>query len=260
MAAKNNPSPADSGVAVVILAAGLGTRMKSNRAKVLHELSGKPMILHVVETACRAGAQQVVIVVGHQAEEVEKVVGQTYAADYALQAQQLGTGHAVSCCLPAVSAEIKDVVILCGDVPLLQPETITRMIDIHRRNQRKLTVLGVRLEDPTGYGRLLFDDQENVIGIVEEADADAQQKQINTVNAGIYCVERNFLQQALLQIDDNNAQGEIYLTDIVAVGHAQRQSMGTLIGADADEVIGVNSQQDLAHAQQLLNRRMGKYA
>lgn len=242
-------------VAVFILAAGLGTRMKSDKAKVLHEVLGCPMISYVVRTAAVVAGEHVIVVVGHQADHVRSVVSSVANVRFAFQEQQLGTGHAAMCALPQLHQEAEHVVILCGDVPLLTPETVKELVADHITNHRDLTVLAVELKDPTGYGRILNDARRNLRGIVEEADADVRQKRLKIINSGIYCVNRGFLVEALECIDNNNAQGELYLTDIVAVGYQEKRVMGILVGGDADEIIGINSVEDLGMAESLLRKR-----
>lgn len=236
---------ADKIPAVIILAAGLGTRMKSDKAKVLHEIHEQPMIHYVVATAARIAPKGIVVVVGHQAERVEAAVRATHAARFALQAKQLGTGHAVNCAMQDLPEDATDVIILCGDVPLIRPETLQRLWAEHTASERTLTVLGVEKHEPKGYGRLLLNEDGAFIGIVEEADATEEQKALRLVNSGIYCVQRDFLAQALGAVSADNAQGEYYLTDIVGIGHAKGRTMGVLRGTDASEVIGVNSPEEL---------------
>ena len=230
-----------SNVGIVILAAGLGTRMKSDKAKVLHEVCERPMIEHVVEAATAVVGSNVVVVVGHQAETVKSVVSRFFKVGYALQAEQLGTGHAVMCAMPYLPAQVEQVVILCGDVPLIRPSTIQRLIADHEDHGRDVTLLTVQMQNPTGYGRIISDEKNNLIGIVEESDADPDQKKIDLVNSGIYAVKRNFLSEALPQIGSENAQNEIYLTDIIGIGHRQGKAVGTVVGNDSAEIIGVNS-------------------
>jgi UDP-N-acetylglucosamine diphosphorylase/glucosamine-1-phosphate N-acetyltransferase len=241
-------------IAVVILAAGLGKRMKSSKAKVLHEVCGKPMVLHVVETARRV-ADAVVVVVGNQADEVRRVVSAAARAAFALQEQQLGTGHAVLCALPQVPAACDTVVILCGDVPLVQAATLQALIADHGRNRRDVTLLAVDLERPTGYGRVLLDAGGGLRGIVEEADAEEAQRAIRTINSGIYCVSRQFLEQALPQLDRSNAQGEFYLTDIIRLGYDRGNALGVCRGADPDEILGVNTPEDLRRVEAVMTAR-----
>ncbi len=239
---------------VIILAAGLGTRMKSDRAKVLHELNGKSMIEYVVETARTVAGDNVVVVVGHQAEEVKNASGS--GIRFALQEEQNGTGHAAMCAVPQVSDGTETIIILCGDVPLLRVETLKKMYEKHLEEKRDATVLAVEFEDSTGYGRIIKDEKGNLVGIVEEADASLEQKRIKTVNSGIYCVYKSFLIDALEKVDSDNAQNEYYLTDIIGIGHAQKKSMGVFESDDADQVVGINSKKDLDEAENLLIGRI----
>ncbi len=243
-------------MAIVILAAGLGTRMKSDKAKVLHCLSEKPMISYVVETASKiVGIENVVVVVGHQAEAVRREVVKQGPALFAYQAQQNGTGHAVWCALDHLPQAADEVLILCGDVPLLTAQTLKNLIKIHRKESRDVTLLTVRLETPTGYGRIIQDSRGNVLKIVEEADASEAEKAIDTVNAGIYCVKKAFLKSSLSSINSDNAQNELYLTDIIEVACCQGKRVGVLMTVDPDEVVGVNSVNDLDRAEALLRDR-----
>lgn len=240
---------------IVILAAGLGTRMKSDKAKVLHSILGRPMIAYIVETAAEIAGHNVVVVVGYQAEQVKKAVSCTREALFAFQEQQLGTGHAVLCAMPSLPGQVEQVVILCGDVPLIQAATIEHIVTEHIANCRDLTLLAVTKEDPTGYGRLVFSDAGNLAAIVEEADADAVQKKIKTINTGIYVIRRDFLEFALPLLGSNNKQNEIYLTDIIGLGYQKKRSLGVVIGHDSNEILGVNSPADLQIVEQLMDRR-----
>lgn len=242
-------------VAIIILAAGLGTRMKSDRAKVLHEINGIPMICYVVETANTLAVGETIIVIGHQANQVRMALANYARLKFADQDQQLGTGHAVMCALPEVSAQIEHVVVLCGDVPLLKPATVTQLMDDHLSAKRDVTVVAVEALDPTGYGRIVMGADRTVSGIVEEADASESEKKIRTVNAGIYCVNRLFLQNSLEKLETNNAQGEFYLTDIVAIAHAEDRSIGFIMAGDPDEVAGVNTLTELRAAETALQER-----
>jgi UDP-N-acetylglucosamine diphosphorylase/glucosamine-1-phosphate N-acetyltransferase len=244
-----------SAVGIVILAAGLGTRMKSDKAKVLHEVCGRSMIEHVVETAVDVAGSNVVVVVGHQADTVRSVVGRSFEVRFAHQAEQLGTGHAVLCAMPELPDEVRQVVILCGDVPLIRSSTIGDLIEQHEDQKRDLSLLAVHMSNPTGYGRMLSDPHGNLFGIVEEADADADQKKITLINTGIYAVRRPFLSEALPQIGSNNAQNEIYLTDIVTIGHRKNKSVGMVVGQDSSEIIGVNSPVELQLAEETMKNR-----
>ena len=243
-------------LAVVILAAGLGTRMKSNKAKVLHAILGRPMISYVVDTACAVAGNNVVLVVGHQADAVREIVAQQADVKYAFQAEQLGTGHAVMCALPALPENIRHVVVLCGDVPLLKCETLQRFVHDHCLHKGPLSVLAVRLANPTGYGRIVQDESGSVVGIVEEADATLGQKAIQLVNTGIYCIDRPFLATALQELKPDNAQGEYYLTDIVGVAHDTRLPVGVTVGESPDEFIGINSREQLEAVEEMM--RLGR--
>lgn len=242
-------------VGIIILAAGLGTRMKSDKAKVLHEVCGKSMIEHVVATAVDVAGPNVVVVVGHQADTVKQVVRKSFDVRYALQAEQLGTGHAVMCAMPHLPDAVEQVVILCGDVPLIKSATILQLIKNHDAQKRDVTLLAVHLQEPTGYGRVLSDADQNLIGIVEEADADDDQKAITLINTGIYAVERGFLHDTLPRIGSDNAQNEIYLTDIIGIGYEQNKILGTVVGQDSSEIIGVNSPVELQLAENTMVKR-----
>lgn len=242
-------------VAVIILAAGLGTRMKSDKAKVLHNLEGKPMILYVTAVATALAGREVVVVTGHQADKVKQVVSEAFEAHYAYQAEQLGTGHAVQCALPELAPSVTKVVILCGDVPLLSLETLQELLQSHDRNHHDITVLSVEVDNPTGYGRIVVDASGRLLRIVEEADADPAEKEINLINSGIFCVERDCLIDALSRLKPDNIQKELYLTDIIQIGNDRGDNVGTVVGRNADEVIGVNSPEDLARVAALVHGR-----
>ena len=247
-----------SKTAIVILAAGLGTRMKSDMAKVLHKVGGKPMINHVLGTAAGLTTDNIIVVTGYQSDRVREAANICPGVRFALQEKQLGTGHAVLCAMPEVKDHINNVVILCGDVPLLVSETVSSFINHHQQKDNVLTVLAVEVDNPTGYGRMIVDEKGMLIRIVEEADATASEKQIKIINSGIYCVERAFLDRALNMLTPENAQGELYLTDIISIASSENRKIGLFIGQDADEVIGVNSVHDLAQAERILHHRQGK--
>ena len=239
-------------VAVIILAAGQGTRMKSNKAKVLHEIAGRPMILYVVEAARKIAGDNVIVVIGHQAQKVRDIISEVAQVHFAYQEEQLGTGHAVQCAVPGLPDGCDEVVVLCGDVPLIRAQTITELIEDHRSAARDISLLAVELENPYGYGRVLVDDTRRVFGIIEESDATNAQKQIKLINAGIYCIHKDFLLQALPRIRTNNAQNELYLTDIMGIGHSENKKIGVVIGTDPSEVIGVNTIQELKRVETIL--------
>jgi UDP-N-acetylglucosamine diphosphorylase/glucosamine-1-phosphate N-acetyltransferase len=242
-------------VAVVILAAGLGTRMNSEKAKVLHEVQGRPMILYVVEAAREIAGNDVVVVIGNQARRVREIVSQTAALRFAYQQKQLGTGHAVLCALPHIPAHCDHVVILCGDVPLVLPETIKDLVAEHFQTRSDISLLAVELENPAGYGRMLLDADKQVIGIIEEADATVEQKQIKLINSGIYCVKRQFLEDTLPNVNTNNAQGEIYLTDIISIGYQKKKKMGLVICDNYRQILGINTCEDLKAVEAIMSAR-----
>jgi len=241
-----------SRISAVILAAGLGKRMKSNKAKVLHEILGIPMVMYVIHAAKEITGENVICVVGNQAEEVKKTVSARAQIFFVLQERQLGTGHAVLSVIPHLPKETEEVMILSGDVPLLSVATLRALVEDHRTFDRDLTILGARLENPTGYGRILYDADRNVTAIVEEADAQDDQKRINVINAGTYCVKRIFLADALKQLRPDNAQGEFYLTDIIGIGYRAKKKIGVVIGDDPTEVLGVNTPEDLDRVEAIL--------
>ena len=245
-------------VAAVILAAGMGTRMKSNKAKVLHEIIGKPMVTYVVETARKVVGNNVVLVIGNQADKVKRIVFEGTDVIFAIQKKQHGTGHAVLCTQLYIPEYTDQVVILCGDVPLITPDTITRLIDDHIKAMRDISILAVEVDNPKGYGRILLDKNKNVTGIVEETDATEKQKTIKIVNTGTYCVNKDYLFNSLKKIKANNVQGELYLTDIIAIGHSEGKNVGVLVGKDIKEVIGVNNRDDLKKVEIIMRKRLCK--
>ena len=239
-------------VVIVILAAGKGTRMRSDKAKVLHAICGRPMILHVLDTAIRVAGNEVVIVVGHQDEKVKEVVSREADVLFALQKEQKGTGHAVKSALPVLAQYSTQVIILSGDVPLIKAATVNELFDLHLNQQNDLTVLGVQFENPFGYGRIVVNGDGVVEKIVEETDATESQRQITIVNSGIYCVQRQFLEISLSLIQSNNNQNEIYLTDIVEVARSHRKKIGLLICRDKNEVQGINTPHDLLDIESIM--------
>ncbi len=242
----------DTKLAVIILAAGLGTRMRSDRAKVLHEVLGRAMVLYVVEAARRIAGDSVVVVVGHQADTVREVVTREYPALFALQEQQLGTGHAVAQAMPMLPESASDVLILCGDVPLIRTGTLRAFIDAHYEKDLDLSVLAVSVADPTGYGRVVLDADGGLMAIVEHADATEEQRRIDTINSGIYFVKKAFLENALDRLDTDNRQGEFYLTDIARIGRADGRRVGAMVAPDTGEFFGVNSPEDLRRVETIM--------
>ncbi len=241
-------------VAVIILAAGKGTRMKSDIPKVLHQINGESMIKLVVRCAASIFAQNIVVVVGHKAELVKEEIDRYFKVLYAFQKQLLGTGDAVRTAIPLLSDNVKHVLVLCGDVPLIKKETIKNFVNYHISNHHDISVLGVTVESPTGYGRLIFDDKKQFISICEEADATPEQKIINIVNSGIYCIKKSFLVYALGLIGTDNVQKEYYLTDLVSIAFKENYSTGCFIGDNPKEVMGVNTIEELKQAEYLATK------
>ncbi len=243
----------DKTLDVVILAAGLGTRMKSDRIKVLHHAAGRPLIDYVLDLACDVCTQPPVVVVGHQREAVQQAIGER--ARFAVQEQQLGTGHAVLQAAPYVAAGGR-VLILSGDVPLTRPETLQRLLDEHERAQNALTVLTMRLADPGRYGRVVRNAHGAVERIVEFKDATDDQRGIDEVNAGIYVFDADALFENLRGLSTNNAQGEYYLTDILGALRDAGRNAGAVIVDDPVEALGVNSRAELATVEGEIQRRV----
>lgn len=241
--------------AIIILAAGLGTRMKSDMAKVLHKVCGKPMISHVVDMALEVAGENIIVVTGYQSDKVRETARMSAQVGFAYQGQQLGTGHAVLCAIPELHADVENVIILCGDVPLLSAGTVFRFIESHNKQKNQITVLAVEVENPTGYGRMIVNQDGRLVKIVEEADANQDEKGIKIINSGIYCVERAFLEHAVRMLKPDNAQNEFYLTDIISIGAEENKKIGLFMGDDSDEVVGINCHQDLVKAEKLMSKR-----
>ena len=242
-------------IAVIILAAGKGTRMKSGKAKVIHEILGVPMLLYVIEAARNVAGNNVIVVIGHHSEKVRKIVSEDHELIFALQERQRGTGDAVLSALPHIPDPVEQVVILCGDVPLLTAGTIMCLVEDHVQAGRDLSLLAVDVENPQGYGRVKFDENRIVSKIIEEADATEKQKEIKTINSGVYCINKDFLINGLSRLKPDNVQEELYLTDIVEVGYADNKIVGVMICEDAREVVGVNTRQDLALVEAIMQER-----
>ncbi|WP_027858490.1 bifunctional UDP-N-acetylglucosamine diphosphorylase/glucosamine-1-phosphate N-acetyltransferase GlmU [Marinobacterium jannaschii] len=232
-------------VDVVILAAGQGSRMKSALPKVLHAVGGKPMVQHVIDNASALESASVHVVVGHGADQVKATL-EGQAVSFALQAEQLGTGHAVAQALPQVAAD-SVVLVLYGDVPLTKTETMAELVDIAAGGN--LGLLTVDLQDPTGYGRIVRNEGDEVVAIVEHKDASDAQKAIREVNTGILAVSAAKLNDWLPQLSSENAQGEYYLTDIIAMAAQQGVSIQAIQPETEQEVQGVNNRVQLAELE-----------
>jgi bifunctional UDP-N-acetylglucosamine pyrophosphorylase/glucosamine-1-phosphate N-acetyltransferase len=237
----------------VILAAGKGTRMKSALPKVLHAVGGQSMLRHVMAAAEQAGAKRTLVVVGFGGDQVQAEIGA--AAEYVVQAEQLGTGHAMMQVQPALAGYTGTVLLLCGDTPLLTGNTLQQLVAAHQQSGAAATVLTAMPADATGYGRILRDKSGQVLGIVEQKDATAEQKQIGEINTGIYCFEAPPLFAALAGLTCDNAQQEYYLTDVLAILSQAGQRVGAVEVADFQETLGINSRLQLAEAEAILRRR-----
>jgi bifunctional UDP-N-acetylglucosamine pyrophosphorylase/glucosamine-1-phosphate N-acetyltransferase len=242
---------------VVILAAGLGTRMKSSRIKILHRAAGRPIIDYVLDLAADMTANPPVMIVGYQREAVQEAVGAR--ARFAVQEQQHGTGHAVlqaASILEAAGVDTKRVLILSGDVPLTRPETLRTLVDVHERSGNALTLLTMKLADPAMYGRIVRDADGAVVRIVEAKDASPEEKAIDEVNAGIYLFDGAHLFGNLRNLSPDNAQKEYYLTDLLKVIRDAGHRVGAVVADDPVEALGVNSRAELAQVENEIQRRV----
>jgi bifunctional UDP-N-acetylglucosamine pyrophosphorylase / glucosamine-1-phosphate N-acetyltransferase len=251
----NNSTP-NKPLNVLVMAAGLGTRMKSGRAKVLHELGGRPLIAHVARAAQSLDPQTVLVVVGHQAEEVERAtlneIGEL--ASFAVQAKQRGTGDAVASARSKLGRSDSLLVVLSGDVPLIRAETLRKLIEQHVSTGAACTILAVRLENPTGYGRIVRNEQGEFQKIVEQKDASEEERKVKEINSGIYCFETGDLFDALKRVEPKNEQGEYYLTDVAEIILASGRKVEVFTHTDAREVSGINTRAELAEFENLLRR------
>ena len=245
-------------LASIVLAAGKGTRMKSDLIKVLHPAAGVPMIAWPVAAARDAGSDPIVLVIGHQANAVQGAFRGAADIRCAMQEEQLGTGHAVACALDALPGFRGTVLILCGDTPLLRAETVTSMVAYHHDNRAAITVLTALMDDPYGYGRVVRDTSGRVTRIVEQKDADPEEQEIREINSGIYCMDSDFLFNNIRGIGNDNAQGEYYLTDLLAIAVRKGLTCLAMPTADADEIMGVNDRVQLAEAARILRRRINR--
>ena len=244
---------------IIILAAGRGKRMKSDIPKVLHNLNGMPMIHYIIQTAVKISGENIIVVTGYKSNMVKEALTDDFKGSFAYQDEQRGTGHAVKCALPYLSKKTNYVVPLCGDVPLLKSETVEKLIDEHISKKAVVTVLTTRMPDPTGYGRIIINHEGDLSEIIEETDASTEQKKINIVNTGIYCIDREFLENALEKIMPINKQGEYYLTDIIKIGHSENKRIAMMSCDDAYEVSGINTLIELEEIQSYVKANQAKY-
>ena len=240
-------------ICAVILAAGLGKRMKSSLPKVAHPVAGKPMLWHVARAAKGAGITEIVFVLGHGREKVLGTV-EEFGGKVAVQERQLGTGDAASCALSVLSPKANEVVVLCGDAPLILPQTIRTLISARRRKKAAASVLTGILPDPAGYGRVVRNPDGTVARIVEERDGGPEIRKILEVNSGTYVFDRKFLARNLPRLTDVNVQREYYLTDLVVQALQEGKTVVPTVAKDPDEVRGINSRKELAEATEVLRR------
>lgn len=238
------------------MAAGLGTRMKSKRAKVLHELGGAPLIAHVVRAAQALEPRSIITIVGHQAEEVEGAVLAEIGelATFVIQQNQRGTGDAVESARSLLENSESLVLVLSGDVPMIRVETLQKFIEHHNNSGAVCSILSVRLENPTGYGRIIRDESGAFKKIVEQRDATEEERQVREINSGIYCFEAKDLYRALRKVEPKNDQGEYYLTDVAEIILASSGTVSVYTINDAREVSGINSRAELAEFENLIRR------
>jgi len=250
------PRQTDQSLVVLILAAGLGTRMKSARAKVLHELGGLPLITYVCRTAQSLGPEKIYVVVGHQASEVERAV-QTEVGDraaFVTQTEQRGTGDAVMAAQSQLENSDSLVLVLSGDVPLIRQETLEDFISQHRASKAAGSILSVRLENPTGYGRIVRSESDCFLRIVEQKDATPEEQTVKEINSGIYCFDAHKLFAALKRVEPSNRQGEYYLTDVPQILLANGEKVNVQQHGNAREVSGINTRAELAEFENLMRR------
>ena len=243
-------------IAAVILAAGQGTRMKSALPKVLHPVAGRSMLSHVVQTAKALGAAPIVPVIGHGAELVRNTLANENLT-FALQAEQLGTGHALQCAEASLKGFTGDLLLLCGDVPLLRDVTLRALLAHHHETSASVTILTAQMVDPTGYGRIIR-GSNGVERIVEEKDASSAERQVSEINTGIYIFRVPEAFSFLRDLDNSNAQGEYYLTDIVAAACQAGERVEALLVESAEEAMGINDRVQLAQADEIMRQRINE--
>ncbi len=243
-------------IAAVILAAGKGTRMKSNKSKLVHKIYGKELVKRVVETAKKAEIEDIIAVVGYKKEQVQLVLGDS--VNYAIQEEMLGTGHAVLQAEKYLKDKHGKVVVLSGDVPIIRPETIKNLIQKSIKNKEYATLVTAIYNNPTGYGRIIRDEGGSVEKIVEEKDANEEQRKIQEINAGIYCFDIQELLKALKELKPNNAQGEFYLTDVVKIMNRKGLRTGAVTIKDNTEILGVNDRLQLEILTKVLKMRINQ--
>ena len=244
-------------IGVILLAAGMGKRMKSSQPKVLHPLGGKPLLTYPLRTARSLNPKKIAIVIGHGADEVRQACDED-GISWVVQKRQLGTGHAVRCTREVFRDFSGDLLILSGDVPLISQKTLLKLLLHHREQAASLTFLTASLEEPSGYGRVLRDGKGQVVRIVEERDASEAEKKLGEISAGIYSVSSGFLFSALEKLTNNNQQGEYYLPDIVGVAIKGGEIVRTVQVGGTREILGINSRKELAMMEKAFQERINR--
>lgn len=244
----------ENDIIAIVMAAGKGTRMKSKKSKLVQKIYGKEIVKRAVENAKKAGIHNIVTVVGYMKEEVMAVLGND--VQYAVQEEMLGTGHAVMQATQYLEGKKGKVLVLNGDVPILRPETIERLLNKSIENKENATLLTAIYDNPKGYGRIVRDEGGNIEAIVEEKDTTDEQKEIKEINAGIYCFDIEALLEALKEINSDNAQGEYYITDVIGIMNAKGLKTGAVIVEDNTEILGINDRIQLEMLTKVLQMRI----
>jgi bifunctional UDP-N-acetylglucosamine pyrophosphorylase / glucosamine-1-phosphate N-acetyltransferase len=247
-------------ITAIVLAAGQGTRMKSAQPKVLHEILGRPMLAYLIETLKGGGIEDIVLVVGHQAELVQEAY-RDYGVRFVVQEPQLGTGHAVQVAMPAVSAQTRTVMVLCGDAPLISGDSIQVLYRMHGASGAAITMQTIILDDGAHYGRVVRDQAGKVEAVLQAKDSKNRPEilAIREINTGAYCFEASFLREALKNIPKSPVTGEIYLTDLIHIAGAQDRGVEALVDPDCESLLGINSRAELATATQSVKRKINAH-